>query len=70
MADDGPGIPDSQKQKVLERFYRAETSRGQNGHFGLGLSIADEIMRAHKGLLTVSDTPGGGATFTLTLPLT
>lgn len=69
VADDGPGIPDSQKQKVLERFYRAETSRGQNGHFGLGLSIADEIMRAHKGLLTVSDTPGGGATFTLTLPL-
>lgn len=39
----------------------------ERGHFGLGLSIAREIMDAHHGSLTVSDTPGGGSTFTLIL---
>lgn len=68
VADDGPGIPDSAKPHIFERFYRADSSYSDSGHFGLGLSIADEIMRAHGGTVTVSDTPGGGATFTLTLP--
>lgn len=44
-----------------------DSSRQDTGHFGLGLSIAREIMDAHHGSLTVSDTPGGGSTFTLIL---
>lgn len=68
VSDDGPGISDEDKAHIFERFYRADAARNDSGHFGLGLSIAREIMRAHHGTLTVHDTPGGGATFTLTLP--
>lgn len=70
VADNGPGVPDEAKARIFERFYRADSSHSDSGHFGLGLSIAEEIMRAHSGTITVSDTPGGGATFTLTLPRT
>lgn len=69
VRDDGPGVPDEAKARIFERFYRADKAHSDSGHFGLGLSIAEEIMRAHRGSITVSDTPGGGATFTLTLPL-
>lgn len=68
VSDDGPGIPDADKTRIFERFYQRDEARGQSGHFGLGLSIAMEIARAHRGRITVSDTPGGGATFTLILP--
>lgn len=67
IADNGIGIPDEEKSHIFERFYRAEQSRSKKDHFGLGLSIAWEIISAHHGELTVSDTPGGGSTFTMTL---
>ena len=67
IADNGIGIPDEEKSHIFERFYRAEQSRSTKDHFGLGLSIAWEIISAHHGELTVSDTPGGGSTFTITL---
>ena len=67
VADNGPGIPDDRKAHLFDRFYRGDSSRQDTGHFGLGLSIAREIMDAHHGSLTVSDTPGGGSTFTLIL---
>lgn len=67
VTDNGIGIPDSEKAHIFERFYRADQSRSQKGHFGLGLCIAAEIMKAHHGQIQVSDTPGGGATFTLIL---
>lgn len=81
VSDNGPGIPDDEKEAVFDRFYCMDSSRShdmpQSGssaisgmkkaHFGLGLSIAREIAALHKGKLLLTDTPGGGASFTLIL---
>lgn len=67
VQDNGIGISNEDKKKVFDRFYRAEKSRSTKGHFGLGLSIAYEIVKAHSGNITVTDTPGGGSTFTVFL---
>lgn len=69
VADSGVGIPDSEKKAIFERFYRCDKSHNDKNHFGLGLSIAQEIVRMHKGKLWVEDTPGGGATFQVILNL-
>lgn len=69
VIDNGTGISDADKAHIFERFYRAEASHSDKGHFGLGLCIAVEIAQAHHGTLQVSDTPGGGTTFTCILPL-
>jgi len=66
--DHGPGIPDSEKKRVFERFYRGNTSRSDPEHFGLGLSVAQELVSLHGGSITVEDTPGGGAAFCVELP--
>ena len=68
VEDNGIGIPDDEKEHIFERFYRAEKSRTEKGHFGLGLCIAYEIVHAHHGKISVKDTPGGGSTFTVILP--
>lgn len=65
VVDHGPGIPDTDKSHIFDRFYRADASRTDKRNFGLGLSVARELARLHKAALTVSDTPGGGATFQL-----
>lgn len=67
VSDNGMGISDEEKKKIFERFYRSDQSRSEKGHFGLGLCIAAEIIHAHHGQILVSDTPGGGATFTVIL---
>lgn len=68
VSDNGIGIPDEEKEKIFDRFYRSEKSRSAKGHFGLGLCIASEIVQAHNGSIQVSDAPGGGAVFTVFLP--
>lgn len=68
VTDNGAGIPDEDKKKIFDRFYRTEKSRSTKGHFGLGLSIAYEIVKAHHGSITVLDVPEGGTSFSVILP--
>lgn len=69
IRDHGPGIPPAARHRVFRRFDRLSTRRGVEGS-GLGLSIVDAIAKAHDGHCSVGDTPGGGATVTLHIPLT
>lgn len=69
ISDNGIGIPDSEKDKIYERFYRVDSAHHSKEHFGLGLSIAKEIMELHRGQIYVADTPGGGATFVCSFPV-
>ena len=65
VSDDGPGIPDPEKPKVLERFYRGDTSRGTPGA-GLGLSLVAAVAKLHGGSLRLTDNhPGLRATLVL-----
>lgn len=67
VIDHGVGLTAEQKARVFDRFYRADTARKEKQHFGLGLSIAKELVSLHKGSLDVQDTPGGGCTFRVLL---
>jgi signal transduction histidine kinase len=69
IADEGPGIPADQLEKVFEPFYRIEGSRSrETGGTGLGLAIARQIARAHGGELTLVNRPAGGLEARLLLP--
>lgn len=68
VQDEGPGVPDADKQRIFRRFTRGETSRTGKEHFGLGLSIARQIATLHGGRIWVEDAAGGGARFCLELP--
>jgi two-component system OmpR family sensor kinase len=70
VADHGAGLTEEQAERVFERFYRADTSRARaSGGAGLGLSIVAAVTEAHGGTAAARPTPGGGATFVVTLPL-
>lgn len=69
VADNGPGIPDDKKELIFERFYRMDAAHHDKKHFGLGLCIAREMVRLHRGEIHVEDTPGGGACFVILLPM-
>jgi two-component system OmpR family sensor kinase len=73
IADTGPGLSAEQKERVFERFYRADEARTRNTDraatgTGLGLAIVAAIVRAHHGSVEVLSEPGQGATFRVTLP--
>jgi signal transduction histidine kinase len=69
VADEGPGIPAAEIEKVFEPFYRIESSRNrQTGGTGLGLSIAKGIAEDHGGDLELRNRPEGGLEARLTLP--
>ena len=70
VVDHGDGVPDQIKDKIFQRFWRADTSRTrETGGSGLGLSIVASIVDALHGTVAVTDTPGGGATFRVAFPL-
>ena len=70
IVDHGEGIPKQLREKIFERFYRADNSRArETGGSGLGLAIVASIVRAHGGDIKVTATKGGGATFSVSLPL-
>ncbi len=69
VADEGPGLDEADRDKVFERFWRADGSRDRNGGgSGLGLAIVKRIAVAHGGSVSVRSEPGAGATFTIDLP--
>ncbi len=69
VADDGPGIPEEDRERVFEPFFRRERSRNMEwGGSGLGLAIVARIMAWHNGTVEVSESSRHGALFTMTFP--
>ncbi len=68
IIDHGIGISEEDKKHIFDRFYRCDKSRTKKEHFGLGLSIANELITILDGRIYLKDTPGGGCTFTITIP--
>lgn len=70
VEDTGPGIPEDQRARVFERFYRVDASRSRDGGgTGIGLAIARSIVEGHAGRIWVDEAPGGGSRFNVELPL-
>ncbi len=70
VVDHGPGVPASDRVRIFDRFWRADESRQRTkGGAGLGLSIVAAVVAAHHGRVYVEETPGGGATFVVELPV-
>jgi anti-sigma regulatory factor (Ser/Thr protein kinase) len=67
VADRGRGVPVEEREKIFDRFWTAPGTNVRGA--GLGLAIVREIMKAHRGSVTVEDHPGGGARFVLAFPL-
>jgi signal transduction histidine kinase len=66
--DNGPGIPDADLQKVFKPFYRAPETRERHVGFGLGLTIAHEVVKFHNGKITITNREKGGLCVTIILP--
>ncbi|SFR44170.1 two-component system, OmpR family, sensor kinase [Microbacterium azadirachtae] len=70
IVDHGEGVPEQIRDQIFQRFWRADSSRTRDtGGAGLGLAIVASIVRALNGSVKVTETAGGGATFTVSLPL-
>lgn len=70
VEDNGPGIPDSSKTEIFEKFRQVKGQRDKTSGTGLGLAIAKALVQQHGGTIGVKDTQGGGATFWFKLPRT
>ena len=68
IADQGPGIPSSDRDRVFEEFYRQDAGAGRGGT-GLGLAIARAVVIAHGGTISAGSAPGGGAAIVFELPV-
>ncbi|MFH0803301.1 MAG: sensor histidine kinase KdpD [bacterium] len=68
IADQGPGIPEADRERIFDKFYRVYSPHQVSGT-GLGLSICKGIVEAHGGRIWVETRPGGGSVFVFTLPL-
>jgi signal transduction histidine kinase len=66
VRDHGPGIPAEERERIFDPFYRGSTGRHLKGT-GIGLAIVRKIARIYQGEAKVEETPGGGATFWVTL---
>ena len=70
VEDEGPGVPDAERCKVFEKFYRTAGAQQQTKKgLGLGLAICRDLVVAHGGRIWVEDAPAGGARFAFTLPV-
>ena len=70
VSDDGIGIPEKDRERIFDRFYRVDKARSrESGGTGLGLSIAREIVSRHHGSIALAPHPGQGTTVRLTLPI-
>ena len=67
VSDTGSGIPDYAKERVFERFYSLPRSNGQKSS-GLGLAFVREVVRLHRGTITLENRPEGGVQARLALP--
>jgi signal transduction histidine kinase len=69
ISDEGPGVPEDERDRVFTRFYQTEAGRAAHGKgVGLGLTICREIVSAHGGEIWVSDNEPRGSTFCVLLP--
>lgn len=70
FSDHGPGVPDESRAQIFERFYTADPSRArEKGGTGLGMAIAQSVVKAHRGFICATRTDGGGLTLTVVLPV-
>jgi two-component system sensor histidine kinase KdpD len=70
VEDHGPGVPDSEKERIFESYYRGSSGRQSTTGAGLGLASAKFIMQAHGGEIWVTSAPGSGSAFHISLPAT
>ncbi|MGZ8544783.1 MAG: sensor histidine kinase, partial [Flavisolibacter sp.] len=67
IIDKGDGIPEKEISNIFQPFYRVDESRATSG-FGLGLSLAERIIKLHKGVISIETKKGEGSTFIIRLP--